>query len=148
MERGGVPLTAAEVLNRVLQAGGEIVPDRERPRLRVPRKPRDLKPLVEAHRTDLRALVCQSFALADAYRTYWTLPETGTVETFQGVYREIIRLEAQTPPEIAWRTLREAATAYHTEKGTCPFCRTRGELHLPAEQIDRELSEHGKAERG
>ncbi len=45
-------------------------------------------------------------------------------------------------PEIAWQTLREAATAYHRRIGVCPFCKGRGPLHLPAEQLTMGLS-HG-----
>jgi len=47
-------LTAKEVLGRVLDAGGAIIPDPARPRLRVPP---DLKALVLEHRRALRELV-------------------------------------------------------------------------------------------
>jgi len=47
-------LTAQELLNAVLKAGGRIIPDPARPRLLVPA---DLKPLVAEHRDLLRALV-------------------------------------------------------------------------------------------
>jgi hypothetical protein len=78
--------------------------------------------------------------LASAYRRYWTLPETEPLEAFQTAYREISRLEGQTPPGIAWRTLRETASAFHAETGICPFCQTTGDLHLPAEQMSMELT--------
>ena len=77
--------------------------------------------------------------LADAYRRYWSLPETEPVTTFQAAYRGIAFLEGQASPQVAWRILRQAATNYHTETGICPFCRSAGELHLPPEQPMMEL---------
>ena len=77
--------------------------------------------------------------LAATYQRYWTLPETEPMEVFRAAYREIVKQEAQADPRVAWRTLRDAATGYHTETGICPFCRERGELHLPAEQLAMEL---------
>lgn len=77
--------------------------------------------------------------LAKAYRSYWILAESEPLDVFQAAYQEIAKLEAQTAPAVAWRTLREAASAYHAESGTCPFCREAGALHLPAEQITLEL---------
>jgi hypothetical protein len=59
--------------------------------------------------------------------------------TFQAAHHEIAKLEAQANPLIAWRTLREAATAFHAESGICPFCWQAGELHLPAETPQLEL---------
>lgn len=84
--------------------------------------------------------VVLAITLAAAYRCYWALPETEPLETFRGAYAEISRLERETDPEIAWHTLRETATGHHAEMGVCPFCRERGPLHLPAEQISMELS--------
>lgn len=78
--------------------------------------------------------------LATAYRRYWTLPETAPTEAFGEVYGEIARLERQTPPQAAWATLRQTAITYHQETGICPFCRVRGDLHLPDEQMSLELS--------
>ena len=80
--------------------------------------------------------------LAAAYRRYWQTAESEPMETFRAAYMEIARLEAQANPAVAWYTLRQAATAYHAERGICPFCREPGELHLPAEQPKRELR-HG-----
>ncbi len=81
-------------------------------------------------------------SLSSAYLRYWSLAETESLESFREAYREIARLEAQAEPTIAWRTLRDAATAYYAETGLCPFCRERGSLHLPAEQISGELSDY------
>lgn len=47
-------MTPQEVLARVLEAGGRVIPDPERPRLLVPPA---LKPLVAEHRKALRALL-------------------------------------------------------------------------------------------
>lgn len=77
--------------------------------------------------------------LAQAYRRYWTLPESESMEVFQAAKAEIARLEAQAEPLTAWRTLRETATVFHAESGVCPFCRQPGELHLPAETPQLEL---------
>lgn len=78
-------------------------------------------------------------ALSSAYRTYWQTAESAPMERFKEVYAEIAKLETQVDPSVAWRTLRETATAWHTETGVCPFCRLTGELHLPAETPEREL---------
>lgn len=78
--------------------------------------------------------------LTSAYRHYWTLPETEPVEIFSLAYQQVRELEAHAPQGVAWRTLRETASAFHAEMGVCPFCRERGPLHLPAEQISMELS--------
>lgn len=87
--------------------------------------------------------VAVAITLAAAYRCYWALPETEPLETFRGAYAEISRLERETDPEIAWHTLRESATGYHTETGVCPFCQNRGDLHLPLDQLSMELRDGG-----
>ena len=132
-------MTAVEVLNLVLKAGGQVIPNLDRPRLLVPL---ELKRIVQEHREGLRVLVRQSSILADRYREHWSLQEAEPLEVFQAAYRDIVRLETENSPELAWRILRQAATDYHTETGICPFCRISGELHLPAEQISEELLSH------
>ncbi len=77
--------------------------------------------------------------LTIAYWSYWGLSDSDPPEAFQAAYREIVSREAQTDPLVAWRTLCEAATAFHASSGICPFCRERGALHLPAEQLMMEL---------
>ncbi len=47
-------MTAQDVLNKVLAAGGKVIPDPARPRLVVPSR---LKSLVAEHREEIRALV-------------------------------------------------------------------------------------------
>lgn len=84
-------------------------------------------------------VVEQSPTLARAYQAYWNTPESESTETFQAAYADIEKLERMAPPVIAWRTLREAATAWHTETGVCPFCGEPGPLHLPAETPEGEL---------
>lgn len=68
--------------------------------------------------------------LAEAYRRYWNTPETAAIETFQAIHREIDLLERLVGIDEAWRTLEEAARAWHGRTGHCPFCRKRGELHF------------------
>lgn len=132
-------MTAVEVLDRVLKSGGQVLPGPDRPRVLVPT---NLKPLVQEHREGLRRLIGEySDALAGAYRRYWTLSEADPQETFMAAYREIVTLEARNLPDASWWTLRKTATAFHLETGTCPFCRERGPLHLPAEQRELELME-------
>lgn len=82
--------------------------------------------------------------LSVAYRQYWSLAETEPLEACQAAYREIVRLETQGPPAVAWRTLREAAVGFHSDTGLCPFCRTPGDLHLPAEQLEMEVRGEGR----
>jgi len=135
-------MTAVDVLDTLIKAKVEIVPGPGRPIVRVPLSLRErLKPLVQEHREELRQLIGQhSAGLEAAYRKRWSLPETTAPDTFLAAYREIAALETRTHPDIAWWTLRETATAYHQETGVCPFCRTRGPLHLPAEQRELELT--------
>ncbi len=92
-------------------------------------------------RTD-RQPTCADQELTAAYRRYWTIHESAPLEVFHAAYGEIAKLEAQADPQVAWHTLRNAATSYHAETGLCPFCRERGSLHLPAEQISGELLDH------
>ena len=132
-------MTAVEVLTKVLKAGGSIAGDYQQPKLRMVW--RDLKPMVEAHREDLRSLVRQSLTLTAAYRNYWDLSETQVRDkAIEAKCRgEITRLEVQGNPAVSWLTLRASATAYHLETGVCPFCRERGPLHLLAEQVEMEF---------
>lgn len=104
----------------------------------------ELKAKIVEHKEDLLRLLQPGRTLAEVYRRYWNTPESATIETFQTAYKEIVKLEAQADPQAAWRSLREAATAWHRESGgVCPFCRERGELHLPAEQPELELRGRG-----
>ena len=138
-------MTALEALDTIVKAGVRIIPGPDRPRLRVPVSVSErVKPLVQAHREGLWRLIGEhSAALAAAYRSFWSLPETADPETFNTAYREIVLLETRISPDVSWWVLRETAMAYHRESGgICPFCRERGTLHLPAEQPERELR-HG-----
>lgn len=131
-------MTALEVLDKVLKAGGKVIPDPPRHRVQVPVS---LKPLVAEHREGLRQLIGQHASdLEAAYRAFWSLPQSAPSETFGGAYREIAALESRISPDVSWWVLRKVATAYHQETGTCPFCRERGDLHLPAAQRELELT--------
>ena len=52
-------MTSHEVLSRVLEAGGRVIPDPSGPQLAVPRS---LKPLVEAHREELRQFLAEEWS--------------------------------------------------------------------------------------
>lgn len=100
----------------------------------------ELRDRIVKHKTDLLRLLQPDPTLAQAYQQYWSLPESEPMETFKAAYVEIVRLEAQAEPLTAWRTLRDTATVFHAESGVCPFCKLPGELHLPSEQMNQELS--------
>lgn len=64
-------MTAQDVLDRVLAAGGQVVRDATGPRLRAPA---DLRPLVEEHRAELRRLLTsETSASAGRYEAAPTL---------------------------------------------------------------------------
>jgi len=144
-------MTVTEVLAELAVRGVTLTPEGDMVRYRGPMGAMspDLKERVAHHKADLLALLRPRQHenpgypdLAAAYRRYWTLQETEPMETFRAAYMEIARLEAQANPAVAWYTLRQAATAYHAERGICPFCRVPGALHLPAEHPEQELH-HG-----
>ena len=56
-------MTAKEVLGKVLEAGGKVIPDPARPRLVVPSH---LKPLVAEHREGIRELVLRGFPFCES----------------------------------------------------------------------------------
>lgn len=68
--------------------------------------------------------------LTEAYRKYWSLPESDPMETFKALHREIDILERQVEVEVAWRTLEEAARAWYEEHRACPFCKHPNVLHF------------------
>lgn len=137
-------MTATALLTELKQHGVTLHPKGDRlafgPREKVSH---DLREKIIRYKSELLALLHSSppdATLSGAYRRYWSLPESESMEVFQAAYAEIVRLEAQADPQTAWRTLREAAMAWHAESGICPFCRHAGELHLPAQEVERELS--------
>lgn len=147
-------MTATDVLVELTARGVTLTPEGDRVRYRGPKGAMtpELLEQVTKHKPELLAFFKGKVAevlpgpsgatdpiLADAYRRYWTLPETEPLEVFQSAYREIARLEAKGDPAVAWATLRETATGYHAETGVCPFCREPGSLHLPAKRPDMEM---------
>src|SRR5215510_10480071 len=52
-------MTGQEVLSKVLDAGGRVIPDRAGPQLAFPRS---LRPLVEAHRRELRRFLIEEWS--------------------------------------------------------------------------------------
>lgn len=140
-------MTATALLTELKQHGVTLHPKGDRlafgPREKVSH---DLREKIIRYKSELLALLQSSpidATLSGAYRRYWSLPESEPTETFQAAYKEIVKLEAKADPQTAWRSLREAARAWYAESGACPFCRERGELHLPAEQPELELRGRG-----
>lgn len=120
-------MTPQEVLAKVLEAGGQVIPDPKRPRLLVPLT---LKPLVAEHRELLRPLVLYREAL----RSWWHLASHGLGadrEAITRTYQEIIRLMDEVGEPQATRLRREWARQWWQETGVCPFCGERGEYHEP-----------------
>lgn len=99
----------------------------------------ELREKIVAHKEALLRALQPDSTLAEAYKRYWQKGESEPMEAFTAAYAEIVRLESRAQPLTAWRTLREAATAWHAESGVCPFCREPGELHLPAASPQLEL---------
>jgi uncharacterized protein YbjT (DUF2867 family) len=138
-------MIAAELIQEARTAGVALTPLPDG-RLQVvgrPQVPPTLKAALQTYKTEVVALLIESEILAAAYRRFWSLPEDEDrepSEAFQAAYKEIVKLEAKADPQTAWRTLRATATAFHAESGVCPFCKLLGELHLPSEQMNQELS--------
>lgn len=91
----------------------------------------ELRERIVKHKAELlRLLQPSSSTLADAYRRYWSTPESADRETFQVINKEIDRLERQAGIDEAWRILETEARAWHQNTRVCPFCRNPGELHF------------------
>ncbi|MDE2321753.1 MAG: hypothetical protein KGL31_07530 [candidate division NC10 bacterium] len=124
-------MMAAELIQEARTAGVTLtpLPDGRLQATGRPQVPSELKARLSTHKTEVMALLHACDALADLYRTYWTLPETDPLETFKALHREIDLIEKQVGAEAAWRTLEASARRWYQEKGTCPFC-GKDELHL------------------
>lgn len=121
-------MTPAEVLSRVLEAGGKVIPDPTRPRLLVPPP---LKRLVEANRQALRRLV----EYRETLRHWWTLTAQGPQayrDEIARTYQEILRLHDEVGSPTATRLLRQWAREWWYETKLCPWCGEPGEHHDPA----------------
>lgn len=91
----------------------------------------ELRDRIVTHKGELlRLLQPSSSTLADAYRRFWTLPETEPLERFTAIHKEIDILERQAGIDEAWAILEHEARVWHQKAGICPFCRKRGELHF------------------
>lgn len=90
----------------------------------------ELRDRIVKHKADLLQLLQPDRTLAEAYRRYWSTPETEPIETFRSLHREIDILERQVGAEAAWRTLEAAARAWYEEHRACPFCKHPDVLHL------------------
>ncbi len=138
-------MTPAEVLARVLEAGGRIIADPGRLRLLVPPA---FKPLVAEHREALRELICQTGspttpstpvpALRRALRAYFVLLARGTggdpeatLKEARALLSEIRRLWDDVGPAFAEAVERQETRAYHRETGRCPYCGEIAVFHDP-----------------
>lgn len=140
-------MTPQEVLARVLEAGGRVIPDPERPRLLVPPA---LRPLVAEHREALKELVRQLPlpapqptpvpALCRALRAWYDMTaqqadgDLPTVEDSRALLSRIGRLQDVVGPAVAEAVERQEARAYYQESGRCPFCGEPTEFHEPGEK--------------
>jgi hypothetical protein len=68
--------------------------------------------------------------LAEAYRRYWSIPETEPMTVFVSLHREIDIMEQQVGADTAWHTLEAAARAWYEEHRACPFCKHPNVLHF------------------
>jgi hypothetical protein len=133
-------VTPQEVLAKVFEAGGQIIPDPDRPRLLVPH---DLRHLVAEHRAALRELVLRQQigppttpipALRRALRVYYALiprDDPRTLQEARMLLSEIRRLWDDTGPAFAEVVEREEARAYYRETGRCPYCGEIAVFHDP-----------------
>lgn len=148
-------MTAQEVLARVLEAGGQIIADPQRPRLLVPPA---FKPLVTEHREALRELVRRGTtpaprgttvgptpvpALRGAVRRWFEmtareadghLPTPGMI---RALLSDIRRLWDDVGPAFAQAVHREEARAFYRETRRCPLCGKRGVCHDPERGEER-----------
>lgn len=133
--------TATALLDSLVKQGVELRAEGDKLLLRPSeRVAEEVKAKLRKHKVEVLTLLIESETLAEAYRRYWSLSEDREpLGAFQAANREIVRLETQAEPHTAWRTLRATATAWHTKTGVCPFCRERGQLHLPPVQPELEL---------
>jgi hypothetical protein len=125
-------MIAAELIQEARTAGVTLtpLPDGKLKVIGRPRVPVELKAALREHKAEVLALLQAYAPLAEAYRRYWSTPETEPIETFRSLYREIDLLERQVDVETAWRTLEAAARVWYQETGACPFCKRPGVLHL------------------
>lgn len=116
-----------ELLNRVFEAGGKIIPDTARLRLLVPPS---LKPLVAEHRAALRLLVLYRETL----RRWWALTAQGPCADWDDLaqtYQELLRLLDEVGVPSGLQSARQWAREWHKETGVCPWCGEPGPYHEP-----------------
>jgi hypothetical protein len=136
-------MTAAEVLAKVLRAGGRVVPDAVAPKLLVPSS---LKPLVVEHRDALRALLAsqeeaQAPRAPDLIAAYqrvlerlWYLAGQGPDANHRecaALLQEQARLCDELGAEWALTVSRQAARDWSAREGRCAYCAMPGIFHDP-----------------
>ncbi len=120
-------MTPAEVLTKVLEAGGRVIRDPERPRLLVPPP---LKPLVAEHREALRRLILYWQTL----RRWWELTAQGAAADrteVERTYQAILRLMDEVGEPQATAIRRQWAREWWEETGICAWCGEQGPYHDP-----------------
>ncbi len=138
-------MTAAEVLAKVIEAGGRIVSDAVPPKLLVPSS---LKPLVVEHRDALRALLAgqgqdeeRPPLASDRIGAYqrilgrlWDLAGQGAdadAGDCAALLQEQARLCDDLGPEFAAAVSRQAAREWAHREHRCPTCGDPGVYHDP-----------------
>ncbi len=136
-------MTPAEVLAKVLEAGGKVIADPDRPRLLVPPH---LRPLVAEHREALRELVRRREtvppptpvpALRLVLRRWYEMTareadgDLPTPEEARTLLSERRRLWDDVGPAFAEAVEQQEARTYYRETGRCPFCGEAGVFHDP-----------------
>jgi hypothetical protein len=124
-------MTAQALLTTIKNRGIELKAENGRIFAR-PSLPENLRGAVKTFRVEIMALLGSTpsdLALSQAYRQYWTTPESAPMETFTAILAEIGTLEGQLDPSRAIATLEQSAQSFHRETGICPYCRLVGPLH-------------------
>jgi hypothetical protein len=120
---------AYEVLDKVLAAGGSIIPDPARPRLLVPSS---LEPLVREYRAEIRQLLAYRDVLRRAYGLI-AQGEAADPAEIAAVLQEQTKLVDETGPAAAQAVGKRAAHEWWQESGRCPWCGELGEYHAQRE---------------
>jgi hypothetical protein len=119
-------VTALDVLDRVLAAGGQVVGEGDRVQLLVPRA---LKPLALPHRDRLKLILGYRDVLRRAFRLIAEGPEADYKQV-AAVLAEQARLLDELGPREAKAVARRVAREWWLATEHCPYCAALDELHL------------------
>jgi hypothetical protein len=118
-------LTALDVLQEVLRAGGRVVGEKEHLQLLVPPA---LKPLAVSHREAIRKLLVYRDVLRRAYGIIAADGQADSAEVAAAL-QEQARLLDEIGLHAATQVGRRAAEDWYRERGACPYCGARGTFH-------------------